>query len=158
MSDPSARVVRHPAEIAPCVFCGYYGAGFFQIETHTEGCPWRNVGGLEERIEAFPSVLANLASQLRERDERIGELESERRRDALDGQAVLDDYMTRAETAERKLKEAYEAINRLRAVYKLCVDDILDDPTLKPGERESYAESLAVIDALPSVIKAREKK
>lgn len=34
---------------APCVFCGYNGAGYWQAGTHAPGCRWRNVGGYEDR-------------------------------------------------------------------------------------------------------------
>ena len=34
---------------APCVFCGYSGAGYYQRGTHAETCPWWHVGGLEPR-------------------------------------------------------------------------------------------------------------
>lgn len=34
---------------APCVFCGYDGAGYWQTGTHANGCVWRCVGGRSTR-------------------------------------------------------------------------------------------------------------
>lgn len=31
--------------VAPCVFCGYSGAGYYQSGTHAGDCPWHGVGG-----------------------------------------------------------------------------------------------------------------
>ena len=43
---------------APCVFCGYKGHGYYQAGTHKKNCPWREVGGLEERAKRLRSVVA----------------------------------------------------------------------------------------------------
>ena len=34
-----------------CVFCGYNGKDFWQVETHDAQCPFFKVGGREERAE-----------------------------------------------------------------------------------------------------------
>lgn len=38
---------------SPCIFCGYKGSGYYQLETHKGNCPWRKIGGKIEREEFF---------------------------------------------------------------------------------------------------------
>ena len=45
---------------APCIFCGYSGAGYYQVGTHDELCPWHGIGGGDERASILPTVIANL--------------------------------------------------------------------------------------------------
>ena len=52
-------------EYAPCVFCGYNGAGFYQAGTHAEACPWYTVGGGEERSVMLRKVVASLFKERR---------------------------------------------------------------------------------------------
>ena len=52
-------------EYAPCVFCGYNGAGFYQAGTHAEDCPWYTVGGGEERSVMLRKVVASLFKEHR---------------------------------------------------------------------------------------------
>jgi len=52
-------------EYAPCVFCGYNGAGFYQAGTHAEDCPWYTVGGGEERSVMLRKVVASLFKERR---------------------------------------------------------------------------------------------
>lgn len=35
---------------APCRYCGYNGAGYWQRSTHHPGCPWHDVGGKDARL------------------------------------------------------------------------------------------------------------
>jgi len=42
---------------APCVFCGYGGAGYYQKHTHDKKCPWYKVGGLEDRTSLLRSTI-----------------------------------------------------------------------------------------------------
>ena len=37
---------------APCVYCGYAGAGYWQAGTHWNDCPWKTVAGEEARLAA----------------------------------------------------------------------------------------------------------
>lgn len=34
---------------APCLWCSYNGSGYYQIETHSNNCPWHKIGGASER-------------------------------------------------------------------------------------------------------------
>ena len=52
-------------EYAPCVFCGYNGAGFYQAGTHAKDCPWYTVGGGEERSVMLRKVVASLFKERR---------------------------------------------------------------------------------------------
>lgn len=46
---------------APCVFCGYRGANYWQRGTHPEGCPWHLVdGGIEARRERLGTIVRAL--------------------------------------------------------------------------------------------------
>ena len=54
---------------ASCLFCGYNGTGYWQAGTHAEGCPWHHVGGIVERAERLPGVVAALRD---ERDQARG--------------------------------------------------------------------------------------
>jgi hypothetical protein len=38
---------------APCVFCGYNGAGYWQSGTHAKDCRWYSVGGYVDRHKAL---------------------------------------------------------------------------------------------------------
>ena len=38
---------------APCCFCGYNGPGYYQAHTHSENCPFYEIGGGEERKHAL---------------------------------------------------------------------------------------------------------
>jgi len=42
---------------APCLFCGYNGAGYWQRGTHHKRCPWHHVGGECERAEKLPRMV-----------------------------------------------------------------------------------------------------
>lgn len=133
----SERVKRHDEQTAPCIFCGYSGEGYFQRGTHDESCPWRNIGGFIERRRAFPLVIENLATQLaaerekvRERDERIAESKVAEHIETL--QAVIREFSDRAESAERDLADAEEAI-------RLASEQIDVSPTFE-DERVSYVE------------------
>jgi len=44
-------------EEAPCFWCGYNGAGFFQTHTHKAHCPWYNIGGAENRKNRVLDVI-----------------------------------------------------------------------------------------------------
>lgn len=44
---------------APCVFCGYNGAGYWQSGTHGEHCPWHDLGGEAQRIASLKSLSLN---------------------------------------------------------------------------------------------------
>jgi hypothetical protein len=35
---------------APCLFCGYNGAGYWQSGTHAKDCRWHSVGGFDDRM------------------------------------------------------------------------------------------------------------
>ncbi len=37
--------------MAPCVFCSYNGAGYWQSGTHAEDCPFHKAGGEETRVD-----------------------------------------------------------------------------------------------------------
>lgn len=50
-------------EVAPCLFCGYNGPGFYQANTHRVSCPWYRVGGIKpRRARLVPAVRAALAA------------------------------------------------------------------------------------------------
>jgi len=38
---------------APCVFCGYNGPGYYQVNTHAKNCPFCKIGGANEREHAL---------------------------------------------------------------------------------------------------------
>ena len=38
---------------APCVFCGYFGSGYWQTGKHDNKCPWYEVAGQAERLAAL---------------------------------------------------------------------------------------------------------
>lgn len=42
---------------APCIWCRYNGAGYWQRDTHAESCPWHGVGGAEDRRRRLPTLL-----------------------------------------------------------------------------------------------------
>ncbi len=42
---------------APCIFCGYNGAGYYQKHTHGKHCPYYEIGGNEERKDALPDII-----------------------------------------------------------------------------------------------------
>lgn len=71
---------------APCIFCGYNGAGYSQAGTHPEGCPWHTVGGVTERLAVVAEIVighlqaaeARAASAERERDAFKSAIVSER--------------------------------------------------------------------------------
>lgn len=44
---------------APCVFCGYNGANYWQVKTHGKLCPWYSMGGIAEREGMLRKVIAN---------------------------------------------------------------------------------------------------
>jgi len=44
---------------APCKFCGYNGEGYWQKGTHNKDCPFRNIGGIEDR-KGIMEVLAKI--------------------------------------------------------------------------------------------------
>lgn len=48
---------------APCCFCGYNGARYFQSRTHAVSCPWYSIGGARERHEALRPMLAGLLAR-----------------------------------------------------------------------------------------------
>jgi len=41
--------VEDGALSAPCRFCGYSGPDYYRAGTHAADCPWREIGGLDER-------------------------------------------------------------------------------------------------------------
>ncbi len=41
---------------APCIFCAYNGAGYWQAWTHDSKCPWWALGGAWDREQALPRV------------------------------------------------------------------------------------------------------
>lgn len=49
---------------APCVFCCYNGQNYYQAGTHYPSCPWRLIGGLEERVEALPDFIRKMYERL----------------------------------------------------------------------------------------------
>lgn len=55
-----ANLSAHAAE-APCISCGYNGAGYWQSGTHHPGCVVRDIGGLDERIAAYRAILSSPA-------------------------------------------------------------------------------------------------
>ena len=54
---------------APCAFCGYSGAGYWQSKTHKEYCPWYNIGGEVERFNQLKVVLGKFKEYLALLDE-----------------------------------------------------------------------------------------
>jgi len=48
---------------APCVFCGYYGEGFYQSNTHKPECPWRSLGGSVEREESVRTAIRTVMAE-----------------------------------------------------------------------------------------------
>jgi hypothetical protein len=46
MSDPARNIALLNA---PCRWCGYHGADYWQPGTHAVTCPWRAIGGAQER-------------------------------------------------------------------------------------------------------------
>lgn len=47
---------------APCLWCGYNGAGYYQAATHSSKCPWYLVGGEAERREMLSEVIRRMAA------------------------------------------------------------------------------------------------
>lgn len=76
---------------APCVFCGYNGAGYWQAKSHLKSCPWHTVGGFDDRRARMPDILKNLHARL---------AEVERERDAL--RAALLSCARQAEALKRE--------------------------------------------------------
>ena len=44
----------------PCFWCGYNGAGFYDVHTHEKYCPWYNVEGWEARQEKLLDIISGL--------------------------------------------------------------------------------------------------
>lgn len=42
-------ILRGDITTAPCIFCGYSGARYWQRHSHSIDCPWYEVGGAQER-------------------------------------------------------------------------------------------------------------
>jgi hypothetical protein len=78
---------------APCVFCAYRGAGYYQTGTHNAGCPWREIGGRSERDAAIRDIIgrgfADLHSLLAERERELAEAMEQNNawRSAIESQA-----------------------------------------------------------------------
>lgn len=66
---------------APCKWCGYSGAGYWQPMKHAETCPWYFVGGAEERIAKLKSGDIPLTASTQREQELQSEVE--RLREAL---------------------------------------------------------------------------
>jgi len=45
---------------APCKFCKYNGPGYWQVGTHAESCPWRDIGGEADRKGRLPQVIREI--------------------------------------------------------------------------------------------------
>ena len=52
MDNPEERSVKDLLG-APCLFCGYNGANYWQTASHAQLCPWYHVGGSYERAYIF---------------------------------------------------------------------------------------------------------
>ncbi len=52
--------IEKPILDPPCVFCGYYGQGYWQIGTHDKNCPWHKWGGEAERNDMLPDIIRKL--------------------------------------------------------------------------------------------------
>lgn len=49
---------------APCIWCEYDGAGYWQSGTHAPHCPWHTIGGQRERaMRRDTAIRAALQSQ-----------------------------------------------------------------------------------------------
>ena len=46
LEDETAALLQ-----APCLWCEYNGAGYWQPDTHDSWCPWNKIGGEKERTE-----------------------------------------------------------------------------------------------------------
>jgi hypothetical protein len=44
---------------SPCRWCGYNGSDYWKAGSHAVTCPWRDVGGREERLTRLPAVISN---------------------------------------------------------------------------------------------------
>ncbi len=42
---------------APCLLCGYDGAGYWEAGTRHEKCPWHAVKGRDERMGKLPGMV-----------------------------------------------------------------------------------------------------
>lgn len=64
--------MTHSADIlgAPCKFCEYNGPGYYQKFTHHPACPWRRIGGREEREELMNKLLPMILGLYFERRKR----------------------------------------------------------------------------------------
>jgi hypothetical protein len=62
--DPAADVARGGGAgcDAPCVFCGYSGAGYWQKFTHARYCPWYEIGGMAERRYYMRTITSRLTA------------------------------------------------------------------------------------------------
>lgn len=122
----TTEIARILVERAPCFFCGYNGAGFFQPGTHAGSCPWAGVGGDDARYAVLPTVLSDLLSRLRtveeERDEALPYMRAIQNRHNGYGAGVPGVYEPRSpkEALDALLEEA-EAMGRLESVADLRV-------------------------------------
>lgn len=64
--NPETRTVRDLLS-APCLFCGYNGAGYWQAGMHAEECPWHVIAGSYERAYCFRDEVVGIWDQLAER-------------------------------------------------------------------------------------------
>ena len=44
----------------PCVFCGYNGSNYWSRFTHSEKCPFYNIGGMLERLQIVTDLTIKL--------------------------------------------------------------------------------------------------
>ena len=62
---------------APCVFCGYNGAGYWQRGTHDPRCPVHDIGGQFERRGVVGLSLRDAVYRIEKMKDRIKQLERE---------------------------------------------------------------------------------
>lgn len=91
---------------APCAFCGYNGAGYWQAQTHPQECPWHAVGGGDERAAQLRDIVTNAHDELARLRTKLAEVERER--DALKMQAEIWAQEARAQRTT------------VHDIYRLC--------------------------------------
>lgn len=131
---------------APCLWCGYKGAGYWQTGTHDKGCPWYGIGGKAERETAFLALSRNQGKE-------IARLREENKRQATQLKRWfewseskgpgLEAYREMGQKLEKAERERDEAVRLLSDILS-SEEDI--DPRMRyvtcQIDRETLAQEL----------------
>jgi chromosome segregation ATPase len=93
---------------APCLCCGYNGQGYWQPKTHSEKCPWYEIGGMSEREEALSQIIPNLLGH--EQSAQIQSLKAE-----------LEEARSKEDQTAEQLLDALDSLEENERRYKVDV-------------------------------------